>query len=171
MKKKSIHIIEFLGKKTNWGSWSKKFFLCGKQKRYKKLLVSSGSTSGVDKIPTQDEYKNAMKGDTDLNKRILKLGELNELAYKDLFCSINTSSSFGKVAFGLVKNAKSADFSNGNSKIAWDGLISKHVPQPHLYLSYKVNSTIVSMSQSRKTPMNGFYNEMFLMKISRMKSK
>ena len=54
-KEKSICIIEFLGKKTDGESWSKKFPLHGKQKGYKKLLVISGSTSGMDKIPTQDE--------------------------------------------------------------------------------------------------------------------
>ena len=53
------------------------------------------------------EYKNALEGDTDLNKKIIKLGELNGLAYEDLILSINTSSSFGKVAFEFVKNDKS----------------------------------------------------------------
>ena len=68
-KEKSIHIINFLDKKTNWGSWFKKFLLHGKQKGYKKLLVSNGSMSGVDKIPTQDEYKNGMEGGMDLDKK------------------------------------------------------------------------------------------------------
>ena len=39
-----------------------KILLHGKQKGYKKLLVSNGSMSGMDKIPTQDEYENAMDG-------------------------------------------------------------------------------------------------------------
>ena len=78
----------------------------GKLKGYKKLLVSTGSAPGMDKIPTQEEYENALEGDDDLNKKIIKLGELNELAYEDLILSINTSSSVGKVAFGPVKNTK-----------------------------------------------------------------
>ena len=65
---KCICIIEFWGKKTNWESWSKKFLLCGKQKGYKNLWVSSGSMSGMDKNPTQYEYKKAMEGVMDLNK-------------------------------------------------------------------------------------------------------
>ena len=68
-KEKNINIIDFLGKKTDWDSWSKKFLLHGQQKGYKKLLVISGSTSDMDKIPTQDEYKNAMEGDIDLDKK------------------------------------------------------------------------------------------------------
>ena len=82
------------------------------------LLVSNGSTSGVDKIPTQDEFKNALEGDMDLDNVIVKLGELIELAYEDSILSINTSSSVGKVAFSLVKNAKSEDFLEGDSTVA-----------------------------------------------------
>ena len=64
-----------------------------KPKIYKKLLVRNGSSSGVNKISTQDEYKNALEGDTDLDEKIIKLGEFNELAYEDLLLFINTSSS------------------------------------------------------------------------------
>ena len=46
---------------------------------YKKLLESNGSVPGGYKIPTQDEYKNALEGDMNLDKKIIKLGELNEL--------------------------------------------------------------------------------------------
>ena len=79
---KSIRIIEFSGKKTDWDSWSEKFLSRGKQKGYKKLLVSTGTTPGVDKIPTQEEYDEALEGNNNLDKRIVKLGELNELAYE-----------------------------------------------------------------------------------------
>ena len=108
-KEKSICIIEFLGKKTDWDSWSRKFLSHGKQKGYKKLMISIGSMPGMDKNPTQ-EYEKALWENEDLDKKIVKLGELNELAYEDLILSINTSSSVGKVAFELVKNAKSEDF-------------------------------------------------------------
>ena len=40
------------------------------------------------KILTQDEYKSALEGDEDLDKKIAKLGELNELEYEDLILSI-----------------------------------------------------------------------------------
>ena len=38
----------------------------------------------MDKIFMQDEYENPLEGDKDLNKMILKLGELNKLAHEDL---------------------------------------------------------------------------------------
>ena len=47
---------------------------------------------------------------------------------KILALSINTSSSVGKVVFGLVKSAKSEDYPEGNCKVAWDGLVSKYAP-------------------------------------------
>ena len=67
--------------------------------------------SRMDKILTQEEYENAQEGDMDLNKKIIKLGEFNKLVYEDLFFSIKTSFSNGKVAFGLVRNVNRADFS------------------------------------------------------------
>ena len=76
---------------------------------------------GMDKIPTHDEYENSLEGNEEVNKKIVKLGELNKLVYDDFFLSINTSSSVGKVAFESVKNAKSEDFPEGNCKELWTG--------------------------------------------------
>ena len=98
----------------------------------------------MDKIPTQEKYENALKGDDDLDKKIVKLGELNELAYKNLILSINTSSSVGKVAFGLVKNANSEDFPEGNCKVVWDRLVSKyalHTASPLLKLKSEFHNS------------------------------
>ena len=44
-------------------------------------MVSGGSTSGGDYIPMQEEHENALEGDMDHSKRIVKLGDLNELTY------------------------------------------------------------------------------------------
>ena len=40
--------------------------------------------SGMDKIPTQDEYENVLKGDVDLNNKIMKLGSIFSLLLKKL---------------------------------------------------------------------------------------
>ena len=76
--KKNMHIIEFLGKKANWESWSKKFLSHLTCKGYKKLFWSSELM--VDKIPKQNEYDDALEGDTDLNKKVIKLDECYRLA-------------------------------------------------------------------------------------------
>ena len=62
-KEKSIHVVDFLGKKVDWESWSGKILLHGTWKRYKKMLVSSGSRVGVDEIFMQDKYGNALEGE------------------------------------------------------------------------------------------------------------
>ena len=74
-----------------------------KKKIFILLSSQAKSTSGMDKIPMQDEYENALKGNTDLNTKTVKLGELNELTYEDFILSSNTSSPVEKVAFGLVR--------------------------------------------------------------------
>ena len=52
--------------------------------------------SGMDEIPTQDKYENALECDMDLNKKIVKLGELNELSKEDSILLISSSSSADK---------------------------------------------------------------------------
>ena len=49
----------------------------------------------------------------DLDKKILRLNEFNELADEDLISSINTNSSVGKLSFRLVRNDKSLEFLEG----------------------------------------------------------
>ena len=58
----------------------------------------------------QEEYERVLEGDEHLDKKIVKRGELNELTYEDLILLIKTSSSVGKVAFGVVKNTKNEEF-------------------------------------------------------------
>ena len=52
--------------------------------------------SGIDEIPTQDEYENALEDDMDLDKKIIKLAELNDLAHEVLILFFNTTSSVVK---------------------------------------------------------------------------
>ena len=46
---------------------------------------------GVDKVSTQGEYYEALEGDVDLNENVVRLGESNELACKDLILNINAN--------------------------------------------------------------------------------
>ena len=59
----------------------------------KKLLVGNGSTVGIEKVLSQCEFERAFEGSSDLYSKVVKLGKLNELAYKDLIILINTDSS------------------------------------------------------------------------------
>ena len=80
----------------------------------------------------------------------MKLSDLNELACKDFIFLINTSFSFGKVAFDLVKNVKSADFLEGICKIVWDRLVTKyalHTSLPLPKLKANSNSKLESIEK------------------------
>ena len=59
----------------------------------------------------QDEHKEVIQDEADLNKKIVKLDNSNELANEDFILLINTCSFIGKVAFGFVCNAKQWSFS------------------------------------------------------------
>ena len=109
---KSIRIIEFSGKQSDWDNRSEKFLVQAKRKGYKKLLL------GTEKVPTQEQIDLAESSSSSTDKKIIKLGELNELAYKDIVLSINHMSSSGKVAFSLIKNCKSEEFPKGNCRLA-----------------------------------------------------
>ena len=126
---KSLRVIEFSGKRADWDAWSTKFLARASRKGYLKLLTGKGVTAGVDKIPTLAEYELAVLGSSDDDKKIAKVGELNSLAFEDIVLSINATSAKGKVAFSLVKNCKSDDFPEGNSRLAWDRMKRKY--QPH----------------------------------------
>ncbi len=117
-----MRIIEFSGKQADWDGWSKKFHARAKRREYKGLLL------GRDKVPMQDQLELAEDSSSESNKKIIKLGELNKLAYKDIVLSINHTTSSGKVAFSLIKNCKSNEFPEGNFKLTWERLVKKYEP-------------------------------------------
>ena len=49
----------------------------------------------------------------DFKKKVAKLGEFNEFVFEDLILSINANFSVVKIAFGLIRNAKGLEFSDG----------------------------------------------------------
>ena len=120
---KSIRVIEFTGKTSDWEGWSEKFKARAKRKGYKQLLL------GKKKVPTQDEAELAALGSTSEDKATAKLAELNEEAFEDIILSINHTSKQGKIAFSLVKNCKTTEYPEGNCKLAWDRLVAKYAPK------------------------------------------
>ena len=60
-----------------------------------KVFISR-KESGVDKVFTPNEYENALESKTDLDKKIVKLSSINDLAYKDFILSINANSTGGQ---------------------------------------------------------------------------
>ena len=123
LEQKSIKVIEFSGKDSDWKIWSRKFLAQANRKGYKKLL------SGATAIPTESEYTAAAGGSTDDQKLTVKLWQLNELAFEEILLSINGQTKQGKIAFNLVDNCTTGDQPEGNCKIAWDRLVHKYAPK------------------------------------------
>ena len=120
---KSIRVIEFSGRTTDWEGWSEKFLARAKRKGYKKLLI------GKETVPKVSAYAEAEGKDDATSKKIVKLGDANEEAFEDVILSINHTTKQGKVAFSLVKNCKTSDYPEGNCKLAWDRLVAKYAPK------------------------------------------
>lgn len=59
----------------------------GKRKGYKKILVWGRSKVRVYKVSIQEENKDALENETELDKNIAELGDINELAYENLILS------------------------------------------------------------------------------------
>ncbi len=76
----------------------------------------------------QEQLELVEASSSDSDKKILKLGELDELVYNDILLSIIHTTSSGKVAFSLIKNRKSDEFPKGYCKFSWDGLVKKYKP-------------------------------------------
>ena len=146
-KEKSICIIEFSCKQSDWDGRSEKFLARAKCKGYKKLLL------GTEKVPMQEQIDLAKSSSSSTDKRIIKLEELNELAYKDIVLSINHTSSSGKVAFCLIKNCKSEEFPEGNCRSAWEYIVKNYKPHTaQKFLKLKKEFTNMKLDDVSKDP-------------------
>ena len=121
---KSIRVIEFSGKPSDWKIWSRKFLARANRKGYKALL------EGKIAIPTLAEYEAAVNDPrgTDRKEKI-KLWKLNEVAFEEILLSINGQTKPGRIAFSLVDNCVSDDQPEGNCKVAWERLVHKYSPK------------------------------------------
>jgi hypothetical protein len=57
---------------------------------------------------------------TDEGKRMLRIFDLNEMAFTELVLSIDVNSSSNKIAFGIVKSCKTKDYEDGHAGLAWE---------------------------------------------------
>jgi hypothetical protein len=65
---------------------------------------------------------------TDEGKRMLRIIDLNEMAFTELVLLIDVSSSSGKIAFGIVKSCKTKDYEDGHAGLPWETLKKKYDP-------------------------------------------
>ena len=72
------------------------------------------------------------------NKKVEKLNEQNELAFRDLVIFVDLKSATGKTVLYLIKNSKMGYYIEGNCFLSWDHLVEKYVPKSApLLLTFK----------------------------------
>ena len=123
---KTIRIVQFSGKRTDWRMWSKQFLAVSTKKKYKGLLL------GTTAVPKESDVLD----ETDDTKRpLIKAREANESAYGDLILS-----NPQQVAFNIVDKAVSTDLPNGDARLAWENLTDKY--------DSKTSATVVQLSNA-----------------------
>ena len=98
IEEKTIQILEFFRKKSDWKVWSRKFLAKGNLRGYKNFIV------GTTKVPTISAYEMAC-GQTNLtpeHTKIIEMYKLSIKAFEDLILSINGETKAGHVAFDIV---------------------------------------------------------------------
>jgi hypothetical protein len=58
-------------------------------------------------------------------KKMMKVIELNEIAYTEFIFSIDVKASNGNIAFNIVKGCKTKDYPDGNAASAWEKIKNK----------------------------------------------
>jgi hypothetical protein len=86
-----------------------------KTKRYGLKDVLIGKLS----IPKADEE---FDEDSITGKKMKNAIKVKKIAYTALLLSIDVKTSFGKVAFNIVRGYKSKDYPDGNATTAWEKL-------------------------------------------------
>ena len=103
MNEKLIQIITFTGKRNDWRQWSKKFLAVADRREYRMMLEKD-----QDALTLNDEDKK----------------KKNTLAYNDLVLAMTDN-----VSFGLVDEAKSANYPGGDARLAWGKLTQRYESQ------------------------------------------
>ena len=115
----AIRVLNFTGKKEEWSTWSEKFLAKARRSGIKDVLL------GKVTIPKTNEEINEK---TDEGKIMMKIFDLNELAYTELISSIDVSTSSGKVAFNMVRCCKNKEYTESNAVMSQESLKNKYEP-------------------------------------------
>ena len=120
----SIKTIPFDGKKENFLIWIEKLKAKALQKARLDILTN------VEKIPKKMDYEDTKKktgSDRTADiKDIIERYQRAMAAYSDLILSMDTAKEPGRVAFEIVKQAKTTDNPDGNLYLALENLTNKY---------------------------------------------
>jgi hypothetical protein len=109
----TIQVLSFSGSKDEWPTWSEKFLAKAKRSGIKDVLLGKVFILKSSEVVGEK---------TDEGKRILRIIDLNEMAFTELVLLVDVSSRSGKIAFGIVKSCKTKDYEDGHAGLAWEKL-------------------------------------------------
>ena len=104
---KSIRVLNFSGRTTDWEGWSEKFLARSKRRGYKRLLI------GKDTVPMAKEYENAVTKNDKSGDNVIKLNNSNKEAFEDIILSIDHTSKHEKLRLVWLKIAKRPNIRKG----------------------------------------------------------
>ena len=105
----AIQVLNFSGSKDEWPTWSDKFLSKIKRSGTKDVLL----------VKTQiPKTLDVMNDKTDEGKRMLKITELNQIAFTELALALDVSRDTGKIAFIIIKSVR----------LSWETLKKKFEP-------------------------------------------
>lgn len=99
------------------------------KEHYHALLISANQKEGVNKVPTKEQYDQAVGHTTAHCKKVKELYYLIEVAFKDLILLVDQKNKTRKIAFQLIKNCKTNEYPKGNCHLAWMHVIEKYAPR------------------------------------------
>ena len=67
--------------------------------------------------------------ETKLTDEEKRLKQKNAKAYNSLILSMDTTKGAGRVAFGVIKRAKTDALSGGDARLAWKNLLNRYEPK------------------------------------------
>ena len=122
----TIRVIPFSGHTKYFPVWQCKHEAKAARKGHLDLLL------GTEAVPPKSDYETALQvaedERTDDQKRTIKSYKKSCEAYAEILLSMEGTSSKGRVAFNLVKCAKTVANPSGNPRIAWQRLLRKYTP-------------------------------------------
>ena len=137
--------IVFGGNQEEWDAFYAQWLAINSHRGWSDIL------DGTEAVPTKTEV-DAANAKTSLNnddKDLLERHEKNVECFNMLLISMDASKHAGRLAFYLVNTCKRPEYPKGNSKLAWDKLISKYAPknvQTELSLRKKFANTRLDMN-------------------------
>ncbi len=115
----SVRVVPFAGKPGEWKDWKDKFAVKAAINGYDRVL------SGEDKVPPlYDDKGNKLT----LSEEEKKISDANTTGFGELMLSINTEEPEGKVAFAMIKAAKTKIYPHGNLLTAFKRMQAKYEP-------------------------------------------